>query len=440
MFLNILLALFILGIVVFFHELGHFLFAKKVGIKVYTFSIGFGPKIFGYKHKGTLYKLSMIPFGGYVSMAGEDPRDRTGSPEEYASKSIWERFQVAFAGPLMNFFLAFLLFWTVLVIGIEEPKKTQKPMDITVAEGTIASKIGMQTGDKLISIDNKKVSYWSDFVKTVSLSGNKVNIKWKDISENTVRSSTISIDRNEYTGSANIDKIGIYQKIKPLIAQIQKNSPAQKIGLKPKDKIVSVNNQNVEYSYQINQIIKRIKDPQISLKIKRGGNILEKNVKLAKREDSENYYLGVMFEYKIETHMVKYSILKAIPKSFERFVGWIGRMFHMLKMLFTGTVSMKTMSGPVAIVKVTSVFAGMGVSSLFQFLAIISMNLAIVNLIPIPITDGGHILFLGIEKVRGKPLKQQTMNIIMQISTIILIGLALFITYNDIIKILKGVL
>ncbi|TYB31243.1 MAG: RIP metalloprotease RseP [Candidatus Mcinerneyibacterium aminivorans] len=439
MLLNIILALFILGIVVFIHELGHFIFAKKVGIKVYTFSIGFGPKLFGINYKGTLYKISMIPFGGYVSMAGEDPNDRTGSPEEYSSKTVWQRFQVAIAGPVLNFILAFILFWIILIIGIEEPKQSDKPMEIHVVKDSIAAKIGMETGDELISIDNKKVSYWQEFQRNISLSGSKVNIKWNDVSAEKIKNNTVKIERDEYTGGADINKIGILPQIEPVIAGISKNSPANTIGLKKNDRIISINNKNVEYTYQLNKIIGQLENPDISLKISRNGNVIEKNVELAQRQQQEGYYLGVIFET-VETEIVKYPFFKAFSEAINRFIGWIGKMFNMLKMLFSGAVSVKTVSGPVGIVKVTAVFATLGIVPLFQFLAIISMNLGIVNLIPIPITDGGHILFLGIEKLRGKPLKPKTLNIIMQISALLLVGLALFITYNDIIKIFKGVL
>jgi len=441
MIINILLALIILGIVVFFHELGHFIFAKKVGIKVYTFSIGFGPKIWGVKYKGTLYKLSLIPFGGYVSMAGEEIDDRTGDKNEFASKSLWERFQVIFAGPMTNFILAFLLMWVVLMIGIEEPVDKKSPMEVYVKEGSIAHEIGLETGDEIISVNGKKIGYWHQFLEEVSLTSGKATIRWKDKDQNKIKINKINFKRDEYTGGVDTEDLGLSPLIKTEIAKVEKNSPADNAGIKSGDIITRVNGEKVEYSHEVSNFIKKLNNKKkLSIKVLRNGEIINLNAELKKRKNNNGFYLGVLFNYNIETQVVKYSFFKAFYKGGERFVNWIVKIYDMLKLLVTGSTSVKTISGPVAIVKVTSIFAELGLSSLLNFLSLISLNLGIVNLLPIPIADGGQILFILIEKIKGEPINEKTISIIMQISTLILISLAIFITYNDIIKIIKGVL
>jgi len=235
MILYILIAVFILGIVVFFHELGHFLLAKKNGIKVYTFSIGFGPKIWGKEYKGTEYRISAVPFGGYVAMAGEELEDRKGDPDEFASKTLWQRFQVVFAGPLMNFILAFVVIWLALIIGVNEPVRETELKIGWIEEESIAREAGMAVGDTITALNGKPVKNWKDFTNKLIFSKEEATITW--LSQGKTMTADITLKRDPYTGMV---LFGAAPGHPAVVRAVESESPAGKAGILPGDRIVSL--------------------------------------------------------------------------------------------------------------------------------------------------------------------------------------------------------
>ncbi len=430
----IILALAVLGVVVFFHELGHFVVAKKVGIKVYTFSIGFGPKLWGFTRNDTDYRISAIPFGGYVAMAGEEVADRKGEADEFASKTPFQRFCVAFAGPFMNFVLAAVLIWIVMLVGEKEPAYLSDMVVGFVQKDSVAMTAGFQTGDKIIALNGKKATDWDHFLKNIMLSRNTITITYQRNGQ--TFDTTMQLKRNNMTGAVDL---GLTPGFNPIIGEVQKDTPAAKFGLKPGDIITAINDKQITCWDEILIYLDTttlVNDTAI-VTVDRNGEKMAFELKELKKENGR-YMLGISL--KLEEKLVRYSFLKSFPAAAVRYWGMMKDMYTALELLFSRNISFKTMAGPIGIVQMTSAVAKFGIISLFTFIAFISINLAIVNLLPIPITDGGQIVFVLIEKITGKPLSKKFLNAAMNVGFAMLIALAIFVTYNDFVRIFKGAL
>jgi len=436
MILNILIAVVILGIVVFFHELGHFLLAKRNKIKVYTFSIGFGPKIWGKEYKGTEYRLSAVPFGGYVAMAGEELEDRKGDPDEFASKTVWQRFQVVFAGPLMNFILAFVVIWLALIIGVREPVVRQGLQIGWVEENGLAEKIGLTVGDEIIALNGKPVKDWSHFNQKLIFSKEEASVTW--VSGEKTLTADLELERDPYTGMV---LFGAAPGTPAIIRAVDKSGTAAQSGILPGDEIIALNSEKIDCAEELilHLMKKGEKEESFTLTLLRQGEEKKVLVQASWDDATSRYPLGVDLSPEIKTEVKRYSVIKAVGESFKQLIGMIGQLFLVLKLLFTGDLPARSMGGAIGIVQMTAQVAQFGFVAILEFIAFISVNLGIVNLLPIPIADGGQILFLGIEKIKGKPLSKKTMGIIMNIGLYLVIALLILTTYNDIMRIIKGV-
>lgn len=427
----IVLALVVLGIVVFFHELGHFIAAKKVGIRVYTFSIGFGPRLWGFTKDDTDYRISAIPFGGYVAMAGEEIADRQGESDEFASKTPFERFCVAFAGPFMNFILAAVLIWVVTLVGEREPVYLSNMVVGVVQQGSLADTAGIQMGDTLVSLNGKKITDWDRFMKKVLLSKKTVSLTYsRDGKEYT---QEITLLRDKMTGAVNL---GISPGFNPIIGEVMTDSPAAKAGLLPDDTITAIGGKKISCWDEVAIALSEVytKDKEVTIEVVRNGNPMTFTM-LPELNEEGKPKLGVVV--KLEERVVRSSFINSFGDTAKRYWGMVQDMWTAIALLVTNSISVKTMAGPIGIVQMTSKVAQFGLISLLTFIAFISINLGIVNLLPIPITDGGQIVFVILEKIMGKPLSKKTMMMIMNVGFYMIIALALFVTYNDVLRIFK---
>ena len=538
----VLLAIIPLGFLIFIHELGHFLAAKKSGIKVNSFSLGFGPKLIGFQRGETEYKLSLLPFGGYVQMEGENPSEQTGAEGEFASASLGSRAFVVIAGPAVNLLFGILAFWFIFTVGLDNHSaglitrltgqsfgKKQEAVQIgMLADDGPASVGGVQPGDTIVSINEDRITNFAAFqtkiftnpdeelefvvqrdnnLETLTvvpeavprLRGNTGEIKvagTSDVFVSDVVKGSLAAHAGMMVGDQietidgqklytvpvfnpgiwhpqigwpgikyqayynHIDQkqdtleLGIRRSIEkdtfekltfklPVTWQIktfvQERSTAAEAGIQNGDVLVSFNGNPVD-SKSLYTELEKVGDTPITLGVLREGT--EKTITLSpskrSKKDKEDTFFGIrwatyMSGMKIEGPPIpRYNVFTAFGKGAETTWLTLTSITRTLKQLISGEVSPRYLSGPVGILDVTSrMFASVGLTTVLFFIGFISINLAIVNLLPIPIADGGHLLFFAVEKIRGRPVPRKAQEVIQQVSVILLIALFLYITWFD---------
>ena len=435
-----------LGILVTIHELGHFLMARACKVKVLRFSLGFGPVILQKTGKdGCEYAISAIPLGGYVKMEGENsPQEDTTelAPDSFKAKSVWQRALIIFAGPFFNIALAVILFTVVNLSGIQE----RLPVVGDVVPHSLASESGFAVYDKIDSIKDKKVDNWSDFVfalienlgtehVTVSVSGDlgrgairTLNLNLKDI----------NLERNE----SPLEKIGLkicYGNITTVLDAVMENSPAYAAGLRVNDEIISINDLKVNSWYRLQDEILNSHFKELNLVVKRDGKLYSTKVKPEPRYDKEKKidrpFLGIgakVIPLEGLTSLHKYTLTEGFIKACKDAAMMSKLVVVSAYKLLNGTISADNISGPIAIAKGAQESAQFGFVMFLSFLAAISVNLGILNLIPIPVLDGGQLVFLAYEAVMGKEPSAGVQRMLTAIGAGLLLTLTIFAIFNDI--------
>lgn len=426
---TILAFLFVLGVLIFVHELGHFLMARRLGVRVLTFSLGFGPKILKFRRGDTEYAISAIPLGGYVKMAGENPDDpRSGSPDEFLSKTKWERFQILIMGPAMNIALAVIVMAVVLMQGADVPVyQDQPPVVGIVMPGSPAEKVGIQRGDRITTVANDEVETWEDFFLAIGTRANRdVAItlqrdgKPKDL---TVRPSPQT--RFE------VGDIGILPDVNPYIESLLPGDPAERVGLKPGDVFVAVNGERVAFRSQLIEAISRSAGREVDLTIRRDGR--EQHVKVTPILREGRGMLGLV--PRDVTKSFKPSPVEAIGLSIQRNIEFGGLIFRTLGGLFVGETSPRQLMGPVAIAQLSGESAAAGWIALFTLMASISLNLGLLNLLPIPVLDGGHIFIMTLEGIARRDFSMAVKEKMFLAGFVLLMMLMVTVIYNDLTRI-----
>ncbi|MGB2600597.1 MAG: RIP metalloprotease RseP [Candidatus Omnitrophota bacterium] len=349
--LTVIVVLAVFSVLILIHEAGHLITAKKFGINVEVFSLGMGKRLWGIQKGGTDYRVSIIPFGGYIKMSGEDPSESQGREDEFVTKPVGHRFWVIASGAITNYIFAFVLFWIIFMIGI--PTLSNEVGQ--VLKDYPAKKAGIEVGDQILSINGEKIEYWDDIVEAIKEKSDK---------------GAVSLDLEVLRGARRMDI-----KVTPDISTV-KNIFGQTIsrpmiGIAPQNKILSV----------------------------------------------------------------AYDPLRAMYHGGKRLLFLTGMTYKGIWLLITGGMPVKaSVSGPIGIAHLMGQAARLGIVPLLIITAHVSMALAIFNLLPFPVLDGGHIIFLAIEKVRGKPLSLKVQEVVTQIALVMLIAFALFVSWQDIIK------
>jgi len=422
-----------IGILIFVHEFGHFIAARLGKIRVLRFSLGFGPKLVGKKIGDTEYQISTLPFGGYVKMAGESPQEEvTGAPDEFASKSVGTRAFVVLSGPLMNILLAFLIMPLVFMIGIKSPAYLEKPpVAGWVDRDSPAYRAGVRTGDYIIEVEGQKIDNWNSLAVVFSTHpylGIKVKVK----RDGTIKEIFIPrISKNTRIQGYG----GIYPPISPLIGQVRKGYPAEKAGFKPGDLIVAVDNIPMHSWHQVSAYIRSHVGKDVDVTVKRGEKTLHLHVRPVLDKELGYGVIGII--NKPEVIVKKYGLIDSIKAGMSRMVGLTYLTFDIIKRLFTFNLSIKALGGPIMIAKLTGEAAQSGMADLLAFLAFMSLQLGILNLLPIPVLDGGWLVFLLIEKIKGSPLSRKTMEVAQTIGFALLITLMIIVSYNDILRVFR---
>jgi regulator of sigma E protease len=441
----VLVFVLVLGAMIVIHEFGHFIVAKMFGIRVDVFSVGFGKRLAGFRKGDTDYRLSLIPLGGYVKMAGENLDEQiTGAPDEFMSKPKWQRFCVAVAGPVMNILTALAIPAAMAMIHYEMPAYLSKPAVVNAVEpGAPAEQAGLQRGDLIVRIDDQENPTWRDVEDTVAV--------------NPDQRLPLTVNRNGETKSLTLpvgsrlieqEKIG-YAGLEPdlgpnakLVAhQITQGSPAEQAGLKPGDKIVGVNGAPVVQSFvgreEVIRTIRASEGRPVTLKVERDGQSLDIQATPQVIDDSPR--LGFALDVQgAERIVTKLGPIAAIKHAVDTNIRIIKLTKTAIAQIFVGQRSARdTLTGPIGIARMTGQAAEQGAWSVFQLMAILSLNLGVFNLLPIPVLDGGLIFMLALESILGLfglPLTLRIKEKMIQVGFVMLMLLMGFVIFNDISK------
>ena len=427
---TLLAFLFVLGVLVFVHELGHFLMARRLGVRVLTFSLGFGPKILKATRGDTEYCVSAIPLGGYVKMAGEHGEEnRSGAPDEFMSKTKWERFLVLIMGPAMNLVLAVLVMWLVLYQGAEEPAYEEEPPVVgRVLEDSPAARAGITPGERIVSVAGRAVETWNAlFMEVLPRAEREIPIVVRGVEG---RERTLQVTPDAQT-SFEMGDLGIGPAVHPQVVQVMPNEPADRAGLRARDVIEAVDGESVDHA----ELIARINaspDVPLTLTVRRAGEPLEVRVTPALRGDIG---LTGMTVGPFETRIVEPGFIEAFGMSLERNYEWSGLIFQTLWGLLTAETSPRQLVGPVGIAQLSGSAAQVGWVQLFSLMAMISLNLGILNLLPIPVLDGGHIFIMGMESVARRDFSMRVKERMLLAGFVVLMMLMVTVIYNDLTRI-----
>ena len=421
--------LFVLGVLVFVHELGHFLAARRLGVRVLTFSLGFGPKLLKVRRGDTEYCVSAIPLGGYVKMAGENPDDpRTGRPDEFLSKTKWERFQILIMGPAMNIILAVVVMAIVLAQGAEVPiYQDQPPIVGAVLPGSPAERVGIQRGDRILTVAGDPVDTWDDLFLAVGTRPDRdvALTVMRDGQTRAVSVRTISETRFE------IGNIGVLPDINPIVASVIAGEPAERAGLKAGDIVLAVNGERMATRPQFIDAISRNGGKEIDLTIER--NEQQLHIRATPEQRGDRGMLGLYVSE--PTRSFTPGPLEAIQLSVQRNIEFGGLIFKTLGGLFVGETSPRQLMGPVAIAQLSGESAQAGWIALFTLMASISLNLGLLNLLPIPVLDGGHILIMALEGVARRDFSMAVKEKMLLAGFVLLMMLMVTVIYNDLTRI-----
>jgi regulator of sigma E protease len=422
--------LFVLGVLIFVHELGHFLMARRIGVRVLTFSLGFGPKLINIKRGDTEYCVSLVPLGGYVKMAGENPEDsRTGAPDEFLSKGKWQRFQVLVMGPIMNLVLAVVVMSVVLYQGAQVPAFEQEPVVIgAFSDTSVAAKAGLKTGDRIVTVDDKPVATWDQFANAIVPKA-KRNVSLAFIRDGKPGQVIVV---PEGLGKYELGDIGVMPAVRPQVIDFSPGSPAAEAGFQNGDVILAAGNQSSIAHAKLIEMIKASEGKPLTLQIERAG--VPKTLVVTPRKVGGLVMVGAHISA-LELRTIDPGPLDAVKLSFQKNWEWTRQIVETLVGLFTRQTSVKQLMGPVAIADLSGTAAQAGWVSLFTLMAMISLNLGLLNLMPIPVLDGGHIFILALEGLARRDFSMRVKEKMLLAGFVLLLMLMVTVIYNDLMRI-----
>ena len=424
---------FVLGVLVFVHELGHFLAAKRVGIRVLKFQLGFNPTILSFRRGDTEYSIGALPLGGFVKMAGESPEDeRTGSDDEFMSKTKWQRFQVLIMGPAMNLLLAVVLAAVVLYRDGEVPAfEGEPPVVGVVAVASPAERADIRVGDRILAVGGYAVERWDDFFMRVGARPEREVaidlVRDGQAMTRRVTPSKATIGRSRFE----FGDIGVLPNVHPFIAAVSPNEPGARGGLKPGDVILTANGKTLTFHQDFRVIIAQNPNQPIALSILRDGSPLMLTV--TPRKNGEVGYLGITPQDQMKR--LNPTVVEAIRLSVQKNVQSAGLIFQTVWGLVTRETSPKQLMGPVAIAQLSGETAQLGWIALANLMAMISLNLGLLNLMPIPILDGGHIFIMALEGLARRNFSIQVKEKMLLAGFVVLMMLMVTVIYNDLTRI-----
>ena len=414
---------------IFIHELGHFLTAKWIGVKVHVFSLGFPPKLIGKKWGDTEYRIGLLPLGGYVKMAGENPGEVSGNKDEFFSRTKLERVAILVMGPAMNVFLTIFLFTALFMVGIDRPVGLEdEPVVRFVSTDSPAAAAGVQAGDRIVAIEEEPVESWLEVLDTFHLSPNQT--------------LTMTLERNgeivqtelaiEARGEEQIGYTGLFPAVQPRVEGLTPDYPAEKAGLREGDLLIKVDDEPIFSNQELIEAIEGKQGEPVQLTILRDD--VQQEVQVTPIAEGERFLIGIELPSPVA--------MQQITNPFAAFGAAIGETARLTELTFVvlgrlvqRQLSMRQMMGPIGIARVSGEAARTGTRNLFALMAVISLQLGIFNLLPVPVLDGGHIAIILIEGLARRDFSLQVKERVLQIGFVLLLLLMVTVIYVDLSKI-----
>ncbi|MCP4898107.1 MAG: RIP metalloprotease RseP [bacterium] len=430
MIINILAFIFVLGVLIVIHEAGHFAAARLVGAKVEVFSVGFGKRLWGFQRGDTDYRVSLIPFGGYVRIVGlgPDESDLIGeSAEHVVLIPRWQRAFILVAGPLTNIVGAVVFLSIAFVLGIEVPAYQDSPPVVGWIEPeSPAASTDLQMGDRIVSMDGVVLQTWRDLdMSTMTSSEETIDL----VVERNGEMRTISLTPKHVTRYA-FGYSGILPPLDPVIVRLIPNQPAALAGLEVGDRIVEIDGNTVEQFYDLFRYIGPYPEEELPIVIERGAETLE--LKIVPRNEGGEGKIGIALVF--PSAMKRLGLIEAfVTGSVESYRMTI-QTFRILGRLLTGNAPLSQVSGPLDIAWISGEAARSGIRTLIWFLGLISLQLGIFNLLPIPVLDGGHLTIIAFETTIRRDLSLKLKERILEVGFYLLMALMVVVLFNDIKK------
>ena len=432
--ITIIAGIVMLSILVFVHELGHFCVAKLSGVKVLKFSIGFGPKLLSRHWGDTEYLICAIPLGGYVQMLGEGSSADAELTEEekafsFAEKPVSRRLAIVAAGPLMNLILPFLVLPVSYLVGVQLPAYYEQPPCVGhVIADSAAANAGFVDGDCIAEVNGRSLSSWNDANKALlGSAGESLIFKIKRQQETFYANFPEENDSLE-----GLQALGLMPQQAALVGGLAPDMPAVAAGMQVGDRILRVNGLDISSWYDLRPAIQQLDGGDVAVTIERDGQLVELSITPKLQEESGDYLVGI--SPMTETVEKRFGFIEAGRAGAKRSLELIELTLVFIEKLFTGNVSAKNIGGPITVVQVAGQAAQTDLSAILSVLAFISIQLGILNLLPIPILDGGHIFFYFFEIVFRRPLSMWAREVAQQIGLILLVMLMVLAFYNDLVR------
>lgn len=422
----------VLGVMILVHEWGHFIVAKAFGVRVDIFSIGFGPRIWGWKREPTDYRISALPLGGYVKMAGDNPlEERTGAPDEFLSKTRWQRVVIAIAGPAMNVILALLIFWGIFWLqGIPYPVYLKQPAVVAAAPAGTP----VMAGDQIVEVNGVKTPTWDNVFTEAAKA--KPDSELNIVVRRAGMTTPLMVHVPQQPANSNF--LG-YPPVEAKIDEVAPGTPAAKAGLKAGDLIVAMDGKPVKAWGQLVDQVHSSDGQTIDFLVHRDDQQFSLPIKPAQVPNPDGqlvWQIGVAPSLK-ELHQ-RQDFVASAKDAYNATIAGLSQIVVVLGGLFDGRVSMRELMGPVGIARASGEAAKRGATSLLELMAVISLNLGLLNLLPIPILDGGHVLMLAIESVLRRDLSVAFKERFVQVGLVFLLGIFAFVMYSDILRLIQA--